>query len=93
MFILQVFLHCNKNIEFLLGFLMSFRLKQTCNESLQVCLRNYNASFRSKFVGNKAKGGILKRVFQENKARQIFQKNEHFLPPDTLTYCLIDEEL
>ena len=26
------------------------------------------------FVGNKAKGRILKRVFQENKARQIFRK-------------------
>ena len=32
-------------------------------------------------VGNKAKGRISKRVFQENKARQIFRKNEHFLPP------------
>ena len=30
------------------------------------------------FVGNKAKGRISKRVFQENKARQIFRKNEHF---------------
>ena len=29
-------------------------------------------------VGNKAKGLISKRVFQENKARQIFRKNEHF---------------
>ena len=27
-------------------------------------------------------GRISKRMFQENKARQIFQKNEHFLPPD-----------
>ena len=26
------------------------------------------------FVGNEAKGRISKRVFQENKARQIFQK-------------------
>ena len=26
------------------------------------------------FVGNKAKGRISKRVFQENKARQIFRK-------------------
>ena len=31
-----------------------------------------------KFVGNKAKGRISKRVLQENKARQIFRKNEHF---------------
>ena len=34
------------------------------------------------FVGNKAKGRISKQVFHENKARQIFPKNEHFLPPD-----------
>ena len=26
------------------------------------------------FVGNMAKGGISKRLFQENKARQIFRK-------------------
>ena len=25
-------------------------------------------------------------MFQENKTRQTFQKNEHFLPPDTHTY-------
>ena len=31
-----------------------------------------------KFVANK---GISKPVFQENKARQIFRKNEHLLPP------------
>ena len=37
----------------------------------------------SEFVGNKAKRRISKRVFQENKARQIF------LPPDTYTYSLL----
>ena len=35
------------------------------------------------YVGNKAKGRISKRVFRENKARQIFRKKERFLPPDT----------
>ena len=40
-------------------------------------------------VGKKAKGRILKREFQENKARQIFRKNENFLPPDTHTYVCI----
>ena len=39
-----------------------------------------------KLVGNKAKGRISKLVFQENKARQIFQKNEHFLPINTHTF-------
>ena len=42
-----------------------------------------------KFVGNKAKGRISKRVFQENKARQIFRKNERFLPPDTHAYVCV----
>ena len=37
-------------------------------------------------VGNKAKGRISELVLQKNKARQISPKNEHFLPPDMLTY-------
>ena len=41
------------------------------------------------FVGNKVKGGIWKRVFQENKARHIFHKNEQFLPPDTHTHVRV----
>ena len=32
------------------------------------------------FFGNKAKGRILKRVFQENKARQIFRKRTFLTP-------------
>ena len=32
------------------------------------------------FVGNKAKGRISKRVFQENKARQIFRKRNISYP-------------
>ena len=35
----------------------------------------------SLFVGNKARGRILKRVFQENKARQIFRKKNISNPP------------
>ena len=34
----------------------------------------------SYFVGNKAKGRISKRVFQENKARQISRKRKFFYP-------------
>ena len=33
------------------------------------------------FVGIKAKGQISKRVFHENKARQIFRKKKTFLTP------------
>ena len=32
------------------------------------------------FVGNKAKGRIRKRVFQEKKARRIFRKTNIFYP-------------
>ena len=32
---------------------------------------------------------MLYRVFQENKAHQIFRKNKHFLPPDTHTYVRV----
>ena len=34
----------------------------------------------SDFVGNKAKRRISKRVFQENKARQIFRKTNIYYP-------------
>ena len=44
---------------------------------------NFEVCVKVHYVGNKAKERISKRVFQENKARQIFRKNEHFLPPDT----------
>ena len=36
----------------------------------------------SLFVDNTAKRPISKRVLQENKAHQIFQKNEYILTPD-----------
>ena len=45
--------------------------------------------YNTHIVDNKAKGWISKLVFQENKALQIFRKNEHFLPPDTLTYVCV----
>ena len=41
------------------------------------------------YVGNKAKGGISKRVFQENIERQIFQKTNISYPPDTHTYVCV----
>ena len=34
----------------------------------------------AKVVGNKAKGRLLRRVFQENKARQIFRKTNISYP-------------
>ena len=38
-------------------------------------------------VGNKAKGRISKRVFQESKARQNFRKKKNIsYPPDTHTF-------
>ena len=44
---------------------------------------------KSIIFGSKTKGWISKRVFQENKAHQIFRKNEHFLRPDTDTYVCV----
>ena len=38
------------------------------------CCVKCDVSADPEIVGNKAKGRISKRVFQENKARQIFQK-------------------
>ena len=38
------------------------------------CLRNENNNQQAITVGNKAKERISKRVFQENKSRQIFPK-------------------
>ena len=36
--------------------------------------------WNSQIIGNKAKGRISKRVFQENKVRQIFRKNNISYP-------------
>ena len=45
-------------------------------------------AFTGYLFGNKAKGRISKRVFQGNKARQIFQKSNVF-PPDTHMWVCI----
>ena len=50
----------------------SVRYSQNIKESMNKTLSDY--------VGNKAKGRISKRVFQENKARQIFQKTNISYP-------------
>ena len=55
-------------------------------------------------VGNKAKGRISKRLFQENKARQIFRKTKNFSenlacfvflkhPFSNSPFCLITDEI
>ena len=44
------------------------------NEGIRTFVINPNDSFICIIVGDKAKGRISKRVFQENKARQISQK-------------------
>ena len=40
----------------------------------------YSTNGIGKYVGNKAKGRISKRAFQESKARQIFWKTNIFYP-------------
>ena len=49
--------------------------------------------FFTYFVGNKAKGRISKRVFQENKARQIFRKTNISYPLIRTRFCLITDDL
>ena len=44
---------------------------------------------KQKLVGNKAKGRISKRVFQETKHAKFSEKKNHFLPPDTHTLSII----
>ena len=58
---------CTKNIKLVLSALRKL------DYNVMICLHN---------VSNKAKGRILKREFLQYKARQIFRKNEHFLPLD-----------
>ena len=43
-------------------------------------LRTVVGTALRQLVGNKAKGWISKRVFQENKARQVFRKTNIFYP-------------
>ena len=62
------------------------------------CVGNTESGFQSynnnNFVGNKTKGRISKRVFQENKARQIFRKTNISYPLiRTPPFCLITEDL
>ena len=42
-----------------------------------------------RFVGNEENGRISKQVLQENKASQIFRKNEHFLTSETRMYVCV----
>ena len=58
---------CTKNIKLVLSALRKL---------------DYNVIICLHIVCSKAKGRILKRVFLEYKACQIFRKNEHFLLPD-----------
>ena len=43
------------------------------------CHMLYVIFFLQQFVGDKVKGRISKRLFQENKARQIFRNLEMFV--------------
>ena len=52
---------------------------------LSCWLENYKCFVN--FVCNNAKGRISKRVFQENKARQIFKKTNISPPPPRDTYA------
>ena len=59
------------------GVLLSVNM-QAEGENLNIHEQILNTIMDDQFVGNKAKGRNSKRVFEENKACQIFRKNEHF---------------
>ena len=63
-------------------FLRKMAVIQTISRDImnfKICYGNQNTFQVTHFiVGNKAKGRISKRVFQENKARQIFRKTNLF---------------
>ena len=61
---------------------MSARFSHT---PLQVA-HNFRCVKYRNFVGNMAKGRILKWVFQKKQSTLNFPKNEHFSPSDTHTY-------
>ena len=60
---------------------------------MSLSYRNQSIDFKhiTKLVGNKAKGRISKRVFQENKARQIFRKT-NISYPLIRTRCVYREQ-
>ena len=57
------------------GYVWPFRSSQAT-----ICHRNVTLKNSSEFVGIKAKGWISERVFQENKASQIFRKTNISYP-------------
>ena len=62
---------------------MHLRIRRKLS-SPHALLTNFTAvADMSHIVGNKAKGRISKRVFQENRARQVFQKRTFLTPIHT----------
>ena len=71
-----------------------FHCTQVLTDTLQHILKG-TAKYRSEVVGNKAKARISKRVFQENKAREIFRKTNISYPliRTSTPFCLINDEV
>ena len=84
---LTIFVIKNMFLEFIL---LCHFAEQQLRQYAQRCSQDLPQTvFNTKNNRYKAKGRICKRVFQENKACQIFRKNEHLLPPDTQTYVCV----
>ena len=69
------FWNCTMRIKYNL---ICWRWKSKCNADWEDIVHLFMDSFHS--VGNKTKGWISKRVFQENKARPIFRKTNISYP-------------
>ena len=85
------FCSCSISFDLDLSLDIPIRLKTQSKPSSKSKLnqRACHLSGNHDFVGNKAKGRISKRVFEENKERQIFRKTNIFLPPDTHMYAYV----
>ena len=73
--------------EFWIISIIQYQRFQRFYSSLSIIMVNWNLIWKGKFIGNKTKGRISKRVFQESLSNCL--KNEHFLPPDTHTYVCV----
>ena len=58
-------------------------------ETVFVLIINLSLLYNVRIVGNKAKGRISKRIFQENKAHQIFRKTNISYPLIRTRTCYI----
>ena len=79
----------NKIISFLSSCQVYTYLHGLSKDNIEI--KVLTSLFKNSIVGNKAKGRISKRVFQERKARQHFQKTNISYPMIRTPTCAYQE--